>query len=130
MGMDQCLTATDEPMSSEALWEEKSGWYWRKNYHLMEFFASRANYVDFDDEGDFDDGTLEVTAALLDELEAVLNSEAGLPHPRNGEWFHIDWVSSSFLERTPESAAYDLGAVQWARERLNEGKRIYYLVSY
>ena len=135
MGMDQYFVATAEPTSAEALWSliarDGYGWYWRKHYRLMEFFVQRANFVDYDDEGDFDDGTYELSAALLDELEATLKSEAGLPDPRDGEWFDTQWeVAPHLLEHTPEKAAYALEAVQWARERLNEGKRVYYCASY
>lgn len=130
MGMDQQFVATDEPMSAERLWRQEEGWYWRKNYHLMEFFFQKANYVDLDNEGDFDDGTFELSAALLGELEVALTSEAGLPDPRDGEWFAPAWdVAPALLERTPTKTAYDLEAVKWAKERLNEGKRVYYRVS-
>ena len=131
MGMDQYFVATDKPMSPKRLWRQDEGWYWRKHYRLMEFFARKAHYVDFDNEGDFDDGTYELNAALLDELEATLNSEVGLPSLRNSRWFDGDCDAvPRLIERTAEKTAYDLEAVQWARGRLSEGKRVYYRVSY
>ena len=129
--MDQYFVATDEPMSAERLWKQKEGWYWRKHYRLMEFFAQKAHYVDFDNQGDFDDGTYELDAALLDELEATLNSAAGLPSLRDSRWFHGDQNDvPRLIERTAENTAYDLDAVQWAKDRLRGGQRVYYRVSY
>ena len=129
--MDQYFVATDEPMSAERLWKQTEGWYWRKHYRLMEFFAQKAHYVDFDDQGDFDDCTYELDAALLDELEAALNSEAGLPSLSDSRWFRGDPNDVPLhIGRTSESRDYDLNAVQWAKDRLREGQHVYYRVAY
>ena len=127
MGMDQSLVTTTTPTPGESLRSEPEGWYWRKNYHLMEFFARAGNFVDHDNQGDFDHETLEITAEMLDELEKALTT-TGLPSPQNGGWFRSSWVDPSFLERTSEKTAYDLEAVQWAKARLTAGEHVYYLV--
>ena len=95
----------------------------------MEFFARAGDFVDYDNQGNFDHGTLEITAELLDELEKALTT-TGLPSPQNGGWFHSSRVDPSFLERTSEQTAYDLEAVQWAKTRLAEGEHVYHRVRY
>ena len=121
MGMGQYLVATVESLSAEnpgeAPWKEPEGWTWRKHYPLAEFIAHNANCVlDFED--DSTDGTYAVTAELLDGLEEALTSEAGLPQ------------SCHDPDRSPRDTAYDLEAVQWARERLSDDKYVYCRVSY